>query len=511
MGFFRKYRNDSKFVQKTNNDRRRNEISTKLKENVEQIHTTFSHAPDLIVRTLVIKRTKSEAALIYLNDITDKQAVFNHVLNPLLFEEGKGSKDAQLTVSLGQVKQTIYWSDIENAILNGESVLFIDHYKEAYIFHTPKFPERSIEDSPIEFSLSGAHVGFTESGGDNVAIIRKYIQNKQLKIKQMTVGKRRRTKISIIYLQDVVNLDLVKELEQRINHLDVDTIINAGTLAEYIEDNPFSPFPQLLLTERPDFAANEILQGRITVVVDGSPNVIIAPVTFDTFFKTMDDYSSRWMVASFIRIMRYFGFSIAIHLPALYIATISFHFEVLPLELLLSLGESRERVPFPSFIEAFIMEIILEMLREAGVRLPLRIGQTVGIVGGIVIGQAAVDAGIVSNVMVIVVALTAIASFIIPNYEMAAAIRMLRFPMMILASLFGFVGITIGFMLLVAHFMTLNSLGMPYGNPFAPLRLKDWNDFMVRIPHRYITKRPMSTDVTQLKKAKMYPSKGDGS
>lgn len=511
MGFFKKYRSNSRIAQNTNNKGMNIEISTKLKKNIDGIHALFSETPDLIVRPLMIKRTKSEAALIYLNDITDKQVIFNHVLKPLLFEEGNNSKDKDIVVSLGQVKQTKYWSEIENALLTGESVLFIDHYKEAYIFDTSDYPKRAVEDSPIEFSLSGAHVGFTESVGDNVALIRQYIQNKELKIKQLTAGRRGNTKISIMYLQDVVNPDLVKELEQRINFLDVDTVINAGTLAEYIEDNPFSPFPQLLLTERPDFAANEIMQGRITVVVDGSPNVIVAPVTFVTFFKTIDDYGSRWMVASFIRIMRYFGFLIAIHLPALYIAVISLHFEVLPLELLLSLGESRERVPFPPFIEAFIMEMILEMLREAGVRLPLRIGQTVGIVGGIVIGQAAVDAGIVSNVMVIVVALTAVASFIIPNYEMGAAVRMVRFPMMILASLFGFVGITIGFMLLIAHFISLKSLGMPYGSPFAPLRFGDWVDAFIRIPHRYITKRPAGTGAIQMKKAKWYQPEGDES
>ncbi|WVX84406.1 spore germination protein [Niallia oryzisoli] len=240
----------------------------------------------------------------------------------------------------------------------------------------------------------------------------------------------------------------------------------------------------------------------MVTVVDRSPSVIIGPATFDSFFKTIDDYSSRWMVASFIRLMRYFGFFIAIFLPATYIAIISFHFEVIPIKLLLSLGASRERIPFPPYIEAFIMEITLEMLREAGIRLPAKIGQTVGIVGGIVIGQAAVEAGIVSNIMVIVVALTAVASFIIPNYEMGSSIRIIRFPMMIFASLFGFVGLTVGLMILLAHFVALESLGTPYGSPIAPLRFPDWKDALIRFPLWSIYKRPLSTKAIQMKKAK---------
>ena len=391
----------------------------------------FTDTPDLIVKQFVIKQTTSSAALVYLSGLTDKTAINNNVLNPLLFKADQDDNYFDIKVSLGLVKETNTWKKIESAILQGNSVLFVDGRFEAYIFDTQAWPQRAVEESTIESSLRGAHEGFTESGGNNIALIRRHIPNRELKIKELTVGERGNTKISIMYLADVVNPEVLKELVDRITQLDVDSILNAAVLAEYIEDNPFSPFPQLFLTERPDYAAVEILQGRIVTVVDRSPNVIIGPTTFEAFFKSTDDYSSRWIVASFIRLLRYFGFFVAVFLPATYIAVISFHFEVIPLKLLMSVAASRERVPFPPFIEAIIMEITLEMLREAGIRLPAKIGQTVGIVGGIVIGQAAVQAGIVSNIMVIVVALTAIASFIIPNYDMGAAIRMLRFPMMI--------------------------------------------------------------------------------
>ncbi|AST90144.1 MULTISPECIES: spore germination protein [Sutcliffiella] len=510
MIFFRKYKKMQNSSQQTNNNSQtQKSISSELMDNVTEIKSIFSDTPDLVIRHIVIKQTDSKAALIYLSGITDSQTIYNHVLSPLLFEENKENNEADLKVSLGHIKEVTKWQEIETAILNGECVLFVDEYSEAFIFGTPDFPKRSLEDSPLESTLSGAHVGFTESIADNIGLIRKQIRNRELKIKEITVGERGKSKVSILYLEDVANPEVLQELETRIQKVDVDGIINSGVLTEFIEDNSYSPFPQLLLTERPDFAASEILQGRIVTVVDRSPNVIIGPTTFDSFFRTMDDYGSRWIVASFVRLLRYFGFFIAILLPAFYIAIISFHFEVIPLKLLFSIGVSRERVPFPPYLEAFIMEFTLEMLREAGIRLPAKIGQTVGIVGGIVIGQAAVEAGVVSNIMVIVVAITAIASFIIPNYEMSSAIRIVRFPMMILATLFGFVGIVAGIMILIAHFISLESLGTPYSSPIAPLRFKDLKDVFIRFPVWSVEKRPLSTQAVQNRRANSNRPKGD--
>ncbi|WP_179602475.1 spore germination protein [Neobacillus driksii] len=512
MLFFRKYHNKKKQQSSfhiQNNDLSEKLISSQLLENIAEIQNIFSETPDLVVKNIVIKQTKCPAALVYLSGLTDTKTINNHVLNPLLFEVEKEQKDFDAQVSLGDVKENNTWQKIESAILAGNSVLFIDKRNKAFIFNTQGWPQRGIEDTTIESSLRGEHLGFTETGSTNIALIRRHIQNRELKMKEITVGARGNLKLTIMYLADVAKPEVLKELVDRLNKIDVDSILNAASLAEYIEDNPYSPFPQLFITERPDFAAAEILQGRIVTVVDRSPNVLIGPATFEIFFKSMDDYGARWLVASFIRLMRYFGFFVAIFLPATYIAVIAFHFEIIPLKLLLSIGASRERVPFPPFIEAIVMEITLEMLREAGIRLPAKIGQTVGIVGGIVIGQAAVEAGIVSNIMVIVVALTAIASFIIPNYDMGAAIRMLRFPMMIVASFFGFVGLTVGLMTLIAHFISLQSLGTPYGSPIAPLRFPDWKDLFIRFPEWSILKRPESTRAIQTLKAKSNRSEGD--
>ena len=262
------------------------------------------------------------------------------------------------------------------------------------------------------------------------------------------------------------------------------------------------------MTERPDAAASHLMQGRICVVVDRSPSVLIAPMTMTAFFQSVDDYSTRWIAASFIRFLRFFAFFVAAFLPALYIAVISFNYEIIPLNLLLSIGESRGQVPFSPILEALIMELTLEMLREAGIRLPAPIGQTVGIVGGIVIGQTAVQAGIVSNIMVVVVALTGISSFIIPNYDMSSAIRLIRFPMMLLSSMFGIFGLTIGWMILIAHLISLESLGTPYGSPLAPFRIKDMKDTFVRLPLWLMKSRPTSTQPLQKKRAGSSSSKG---
>ncbi|MFD0617654.1 spore germination protein [Paenibacillus sp. GCM10027629] len=477
-------------------------ISSNLSDNITQINSIFQGFPDLVIREFTIQSTRKAAALVYLGGLTDKNSVNNNVLEPLMFQLNMSP-----TVSISHLIAEDKWRAISTAILGGSSVLFVNGSAEASILDTQGWPQRSIGDPQIESSLKGAHQGFVETGSQNIALIRRYIPSTELKIKELKVGVRGNTTVSILYLGDVAQPEILEELEKRIQKINVDAIINAGELGEFIEDNPYSPFPQFVSTERPDSAASQILQGRYVMVVDGSPNVLIGPATFVSFFQSIDDYSTRWLISSFIRVTRYFAFFIALFLPAIYIALISFNYVVIPIKLIISIGESRERVPFPPFAEAIMMEITLEMLREAGIRLPAPIGQTVGIVGGIVIGQAAVQAGIVSNIMVIVVASTAIASFIIPNYDMGAAVRFLRFPMMIIASIFGIVGIAAGLMTLIIHLVTLKSLDTPYGSPLAPVRFTDWKDTFIRAPLWIMKKRPVNADPVQLDRQDPIPSK----
>lgn len=474
-------------------------ISGSLENNLTTLHTLFSHAPDLVTRQFQLK-TGENAVLVYLEGLIDKSAINNNILKPLMYEINSVNDVWNSSTTIAKTEIATLWSQIEQSIFQGQSILFIDGQERSLVLCTQGWPQRAIKEPQIESTLKGSHQGFVETSGQNIALIRRYLPNRELKIKEYNVGSRGNTRVSVMYLEDVVQPDFVKEMEDRLLQIDVDAILNTGELAEFIEDHPISLFPQLIMTERPDSAAAHILQGRIVVVVDHSPSVIVAPVTFSAFFQSVDDYSNRWIIATFLRLLRYLALFTTISLSAVYISIVSFHYEVLPLDLLISIGESRAKVPFPPIVEAFLMELALEMLREAGLRLPGPIGQTIGVVGGIVIGQAAVQAGIVSNIMVIIVAITAISSFIIPDYDMSSSLRLLRFPMMIMASLFGMVGIVIGLMIIGAHIISLESFGVSYGSPVAPIRLSDWKDVLIRVPMWKMKKRPLSADPTQLKR-----------
>ncbi|MGC5327585.1 spore germination protein [Brevibacillus sp. SYSU BS000544] len=471
-------------------------ISDNLEENTEILLGQFSKMTDFVIRRFKL-RSGTDAALVYFDGLVDRLSVNEHLLKPLIFEIENDEID-QIHLPIGKMSITNEWKEIEYSLFIGISVLFVHQQPHALMFDTQGWPQRAIKEPQIESSLKGGHQGFTETADQNISLIRRYLPNRELKIRNYSIGRRGKTRIFMMYLEDIVNSDYLKELERRMGQIDVDAVLNTGELAEFLEDRPFSIFPQVILTERPDAVASQLLQGRVTLVVDHSPSAIVLPASFATFFQSVDDYSSRWVISSFLRVLRFIAFLIATCLPATYIAMISFHYEVIPVDLLISVGESRARVPFPPIVEALIMELAIEMLREAGLRVPSPIGQTIGVVGGIIIGQAAVQAGVVSNIMVVVVAITAISSFIIPNQDMALSLRLIRFPMMLVSSFFGMVGITIGLMIIIAHIISLESLQVPFGSPIIPVRAPDWKDTWIRVPLRYMINRPLSTKPKQL-------------
>ncbi|MFT9848759.1 spore germination protein [Aneurinibacillus sp. REN35] len=500
MGFLQNWRlrgKKSLATQRQADEILQSTISPSLATNLQTIRMLFSNIPELTIRNVSVKKG-SPMALLYMDGLVDKNIINTDILRPLLQQETDEVDVLSSVVSVGKIEQVQNWSAIEQALLNGKSIVFIDAKTSAYAFHTQGWPQRAIQEPQVESSIKSAHQGFTEVANQNIAMIRRYIPSRELKAKEVMVGERGSIQLSLLYLADVVNQDALTEVEIRLKQLSVDTVLNTGELEGLIEDHTYTPFPQFILTERPDTTASHLLQGRVAVIVDRSPGALIGPMTFSSFFQTVDDYNVRWLTSSFVRILRFVGCFIAIFAPSIYIAMISFHYEVIPLQLILSIAQSREQVPLPPLIEALIMELILEMLREAGVRLPSPIGQTIGVVGGIVIGQAAVQAGIVSNIMVIVVAITAISSYIIPNLEMSAGIRLIRFPMMLLASAFGMVGIVCGMSLLVIHILSISSLGVPYGSPISPLRFSDMKDTFIRLPIWMMKKRPLSVRPNQV-------------
>ncbi|RAP26323.1 hypothetical protein C2W64_01998 [Brevibacillus laterosporus] len=463
-------------------------LSNTLQLNEEYLNSIFDEAPDLKIHHIKIHE-QTDAILVYLEGMVDNNVIRQNILRPLIYEIKSAQQLWDSTVVLSHITCTQSWTEIEVAILEGSSVLFVDGEEKALVIASQGWPQRTVEEPDSEIMLKGGHEGFLETDTQNIALIRRFLPSRELKIKQYRVGERGSTKVHLVYLGDVANPEVIEELENRVKQITVDTLLTTGELEQYIEDTSFTPFPQFILTERPDVTVMHILEGRVAVIVDRSPRVLITPVTFLTFFQTIDDYSIRWPLATFIRLLRLSSFLIAVFLPALYIVVVGFHYELLPINLILSIGESRDRVPVSPLLEAIVMELTLEMLREAGVRLPSNIGQTVSIVGGIVIGQAAVKAGLVSDIMVIVVSLTAIASFIVPAFDMAYAIRLLRFPMMLVAWMFGMVGIALGMMVILGHLISLETMRTPYGAPIAPLQLSDWKDSVLRAPLRYLNKR----------------------
>jgi len=306
----------------------------------------------------------------------------------------------------------------------------------------------------------------------------------------MRIGEETQTTVGIMYMKGIVNDSLVKEVKERLKRIKIDMILDSGQIEEFIEDQPSTPFPTIYNTERPDSVAANLMEGRVAILVNGSPFILVVPTVFVQFFQSPDDYYYRFHIAVFLRLLRYVSFLISLVGPSVYIAAITFHQEMIPTTLLISLAASREGVPFPAFVEALIMEVAFELMREAGIRMPRAVGQAVSIVGALVLGQAAVQAGIVSSIMVIIVAITGIASFTTPAYNLAISARLIRFVLMILAATFGFYGITLGLIIIIAHLNSLRSFGIPYLSPLSPVIPSDQKDAVLRFPLWSMFKRP---------------------
>ena len=345
-------------------------------------------------------------------------------------------------------------------------------------------------------SVRGSKESFTESFRVNTVLIRRRIRDTRLKSKQMTVGVRSKTDVALMYMEDLVRPAILDEVLKRLERFQIDAILDSSYLEALTEEEWFSPFPQYQSTERPDKAASALLEGRLVLVVDNSPMVLLLPATFPCFFQASDDYYDRWDAANFVRLLRYAAAFAAVLLPGLYIALAGFHPEALPLSFALSFAASREGVPFILPVEVIVMELAFELLREAGIRLPGPMGSTLGIVGGLIIGQAAVDAHIVSPVVVILVALTALSAFTIPNELFASAFRMIKFYFIIAASLGGFVGLTAAVLTVLVHLSGLKSFGVPYMMPFVSAEMapdSKWQDNVWRMPISKMYERPYFT------------------
>jgi len=379
----------------------------------------------------------------------------------------------------------------------------IFHHGKGYLIQAYGPEGRSIDESETETVITGPHDGFVESAGMNISLIRKRVRSSHLKCVKILVGEVSKTEVYFLYIKDIADEQILDEIKRRIENIETDGLFEANTLVQLVEDSPNSIFPQFQSTERPDVACSKLLAGKIVMAVDNSPSVITTPSSFVEFFQSPDDYYNRWLIGSSIRILRFLSFIITILFTALYVSATTFHYEIIPDQLLIPLAESRKAVPFPPIIEALLMEFTIELLREAGARLPTKVGQTIGIVGGIVIGQAAVAAGFTSDILIIAVATSAIASFVIPSYIMSGSIRVIRFGFIILAGILGNIGIIVGITVVAFHLASLTSLNKPYLTPITPLNIKEFKGVFIRAPYWLMTDRSNQVDVKNKIRAKV--------
>lgn len=369
------------------------------------------------------------------------------------------------------------------SVTNGFVAIYFPATNLLLTITIPVFEVRSTTEPSNELVIRGPHEGFVESTDKNISLIRKHLFIPDLVVKDVRLGEDTNTKVTYVYIESIADKDLVKEVKTRLEDIDRPKIYSIGQIEDYLEDSVWSPFPQFLNTERPDRAVANLLEGKIVIFTDQSPSALIAPVTFFSFYESPDDFNGRVIVGTFFRILRLFSFLIAIFLPAFYIAVVGFHSEILPFELSRKVKIAVEFIPYRPIIEALIVELFIEVIREATIRLPAPIGPTIGIVGGLVIGDAIVNAGLVSNLMVVVVAMTAIASFVVPSVEMNTTIRIIRFPLMLAATFFGFFGIAIGTVILFIHMMNQSSLNQPYLSPVVPFDPSRFKNIFFRIPY----------------------------
>ncbi|MEG0385224.1 MAG: spore germination protein [Solibacillus sp.] len=479
-------------------------LKTSLQQNIQTIEEVLGKSSDIVTREIRIgKQGTIKAGIIYTDGLTDSASLQNFILETLMIDlneidlQEKASpeqnlisvlKDVALTV--GEIKEVTSLEVIITSLLSGDTILLIDGYAQVLVISNKKWAERAVSEPTAQTVVRGPQEGFNENLRVNTALIRRKIKDPSLRIESKEVGTRTKTNIAIVYIQDIANEKIVEELRLRLDRINIDGITSGGNIEEFIQDSTYSPFPTTYNSERPDVVAASLLEGRIAIVVDGTPFVLIVPALFVQFFQSPEDYNQRTIIGSLTRFLRFVAFGISLLAPAVFIAITTFHQQMLPPSLLISLAAQREGVPFPAFIEALIMEITFEILREAGIRMPRSIGAAMSIVGAFVIGTAAVEAGLVSAMMVIIVSITAITSFVPPSYEIAISVRIIRFLFMALAASFGIFGIVIGLIALVLHLCSLRSFGVPYMSPLAPFNVSDQKDTFIVLPMWKMNSRP---------------------
>lgn len=413
--------------------------------------------------------------ILFLAGAANTETINKNIIKPLLQSPLHKTGDRSflkevikniLTLSSGQTIAT--FDKAIHALLNGSTVIFIEGEKEAIAVDTIGFSKRAISQPTSELVIKGPKTAFVESVDVNRSLIRRQLKDHRLISEVVSIGKESPQEVTVLYLENIADKELVKNIKERLEQVEKDAVLTLSILEELIEERPYSLFPTCLTTERPDRTASFLLEGHVALLVDNSPDALIAPVTFWSLFHTAEDHFLRWAYGNFARLIRLIAVFLALLMPSIYLSVTTFHPELIPTDLLLAIAGTRERVPFPAFWEVLLMSLTFEILREAGIRVPTPLGPTIGIVGALILGQAAVQANLVSPMLVVVIAITGLSTFSIPDIGLSTMVRMLSLIFVIAAHFLGFIGIAIGMAILLSYGVSIRSFGVPFFSPLAP-------------------------------------------
>lgn len=490
-----------------------------LNQNVKILEQLFENCADVIRRRFTIGGTnKVDIYFVYIDNMIDKQLLEEDTLRYLIYQMGDLPKQNQFEYIKQKGLRTADVADLDSmqkvidSILGGDTAILIDGYDKAIKVSIRGMANRGVPTAENEVTVRGSKEAFSEALFINRVLLRRRIKDTNFKIQQLTVGTRTKTDVAIAYIEDIAKPEVVEDVLKRLKNFIIDGVFDSGMIEALTERNHYSPFPEFQATERPDKAASGITEGRVCIIVDNSPMVLLVPATLNAFYQASDDYYSRWEVATFARILRYIASFFAVALPGLYITVVDYQTELLSSNLALSFSAAREGVPFSVMLEVIVMEIAFELLLEAGIRLPGPMGNTIGIVGGLIIGDAAVGANLASPMVVIIVALTAITAFTIPNEEFAQAFRIVRYLIIILSAVLGLYGFILGIVVVFVHLCGLKSFGTPYLLPFVASGINgngDIRDSIIKMPTNKLKVRPAFARKGHRRRLRIEPAEHD--
>ena len=501
------------------------EISADMDVNIKNIEMLFKDCADIVKREVKVEGEEIFRIYgVYTDGLINRDILEKYLLTTLLNYKNlngeiKGQENTRTQLIMQHfsatfdVKEVEKMEDMVKAVLSGDSAIFVEGCEKGLVIATRGWPGRGVSEPSTENVVRGPREGFTETIRFNTVLVRRRIRDTKLKFKAISYGTRSKTDVVVAYIEDIAKPELVEEVMTRLNKYVIDAILDSGYIEQLIEDSWKSPFPQTQATERPDKFAASLLEGKVGILVDTSPFGIIVPATLNAFYQASEDYYQRWQIMSFTRMLRYLVSFLSFTLPGLYIAALNFHPDILPTPFAITIAASREGITFSTVTEIILMEIIFELFREAGIRAPGAIGHVVSLVGGLVIGQALVDANIISPMIIIIVAFTAICTFGIPDYNLTSAFRLVRYLFILLSAMFGLYGFLIAMLLVLAHLSSLESFKTPY---LAPYNISDQNgasdlkDTVLRFPIFMQTTRPIFARQMQRTRLRLKKGKQTG-